>query len=616
MKKWILRALLILVIAGTIWVVNLLWFRPFNIRHFYDKVFFTFALQNPQMVSGMGLPILSDIYNDRLNDYSLKKDSSDFAFLKKVIVDLDKYDYDKQSPANKLNTDILKSFLATQSEGEKFMYYGYPVNQMGGIQNGFPSFMESTHLIKDKEDAEAYISRLNQFPEVIDDVLLGLKLRESMQIIPPTFVIERVLSEMNGFVGATEEGSVEQEIDDDPVRKNILYFSFEEKLDEFGKLDEYEKAEMLDQVYQAVNESVFPSYQKLIDYFEYLLPHSDERDGVWKLPQGDEYYRYRLKSTNSIAIDPEEIHQIGLSEVERIEKEMKEILISQGYDDTSRSVSDHILELNKEERFLFPNDDSGREMAIKEYQEIIDHINANLDDLFDLRPESLVEVKRVPEFREEGSAGAYYSGPALDGSRPGVFYANLRDMNEVVKFGMKTLAYHEAIPGHHFQIALAQELEGFPMFRKILGFTSYSEGWALYAERLAWEYGFYDNDPFGNLGRLQAEMFRAVRLVVDSGIHFKKWTREEAINYMVSHTGMSHSEVTTEIERYIVWPGQATGYKIGMIKILEFRDKAMDQLGDQFNIKEFHNVVLGNGALPLEILQQLVDEYIQEKKGA
>ncbi len=615
MKKWILRGLLILIFACAIWVVNLLWFRPFNIRHFYDKVFFTFALQNPQIVSGMGLPLLSDIYNNKLNDYSLKKDSADFEFLKKIIVDLDKYDYDNQSASNKLNTDILRSFLSTQAEGEKFMYYGYPVNQMGGIQNGFPSFMESTHLIRDKEDAEAYISRLNQFPVVIEDVLEGLKLRESMKIIPPKFVIDRVLSEMKGFVGMVEEGSVQQEIDDDPVRKNILYFSFEEKLDEFGKLNEEEKTDLLIQVYLAVNESIFPSYQKLINYFEYLHPLSDDRDGVWKLPNGDEYYRYRLKSTNSIDIDPEEIHQTGLSEVDRIEREMREILISQGYDDTSRTVSDYILELNKEERFLFPNDDSGRELAIKEYQEIIDHINANLDDLFDLRPESVVEVKRVPEFREEGSAGAYYSGPALDGSRPGVFYANLRDMNEVVKFGMKTLAYHEAIPGHHFQIALAQELEGFPMFRKILGFTSYTEGWALYAERLAWENGFYENDPFGNLGRLQAEMFRAVRLVVDSGIHYKKWTREEAIDYMVSHTGISLSEVTTEIERYIVWPGQATGYKIGMIKILEFRDRAMSQLGEQFDIKEFHNVVLGNGALPLEILEQLVDKYIQEKKS-
>jgi len=300
MKKWILRGLLLLLFVGIVWVVNLIWFRPFSIRHFYDKVFFTFALQNPQMVSGMGLPVLSDIYNDKMNDYSLAKDSADWQFLKKILSDLEKYDYESQSEANKLNTDILRSYLGIQAEGENFMYYGYPINQMGGVQNGLPSFMESTHLIGDKEDAEAYISRLNQFPQIIDDVMEGLKIREEMKIIPPTFVIDRVLTEMKGFVGVMEEGSVQQEIDDDPVRKNILYFSFEEKLDEFGKLDAEEKDELLEQVYLAINESVFPSYQKLIDYFEYLHPLSDSRDGVWKFPDGDEYYRYELKSTTSI----------------------------------------------------------------------------------------------------------------------------------------------------------------------------------------------------------------------------------------------------------------------------------------------------------------------------
>jgi uncharacterized protein (DUF885 family) len=615
MKKWILRGILLLFIAGAIWVVNLVWFRPFSIRQFYDKVFFTFALQNPQMVSGMGLPVLSDIYNDKLNDYSVEKEKEDFEFFKAVLVDLDKYNYDKQSEANQLNTDILKWFLSMQAEGERFMYYGYPVNQMSGIQNDLPSFMESTHLIQDKEDAEAYISRLNQFPGVIDDVIVGLKIREEKEIVPPTFVIDRVLKEMNGFVGVEEEGSVKQEIDDDPVKRNILYFSLKEKLDNYGGLKDTEKAKLLDQAYLAINESVFPSYQKLIDYFEYLHPKSDDRDGVWKFPEGDQYYRYQLKSVTSIDIDPEEIHSIGLAEVDRIEKEMREILKSQGYDDTTRTAADYILSLNREERFLFSNDDQGREQAIKEYQEIIDHINSNLSDIFDFRPKSVVEVKRVPEFMEEGSSGAYYNPPALDGSRPGIFYANLRDMNEVIKFEMKTLAYHEAIPGHHFQFALVQEMENVPMFRKILFFTSYAEGWALYAERLAWEYGFYENDPMGNLGRLQAEMFRAVRLVVDSGIHYKRWIREEAIEYMVNHTGKSRSEVTTEIERYIVWPGQATGYKIGMIKILEFRDRARQQLGDKFDIKEFHNVILGNGSLPLEILEQLVNQYIETQKN-
>lgn len=289
---------------------------------------------------------------------------------------------------------------------------------------------------------------------------------------------------------------------------------------------------------------------------------------------------------------------------------MLDILKNQNYVDTTKTLGELIQALNKEERFLYSNDETGRKEALEEYNRIIDEINNNLDDAFDIRPKADLEVRRVPEFKQEGSAGAYYNGPAMDGSRGGIFYVNLRDMNEIVKFGMNTLVYHEAIPGHHFQIAIQHEIEGVPIFRNILPFTAYTEGWALYAERLAWELGFYEDNPFGNLGRLQAEMFRAVRLVVDTGIHFKKWTREEAIDYMVENTGMTTSEVTTEIERYIVMPGQACAYKIGMIKILELREKAKNELGEDFDLREFHNVVLKNGAVPLDILEQIVDDYI------
>ena len=233
-----------------------------------------------------------------------------------------------------------------------------------------------------------------------------------------------------------------------------------------------------------------------------------------------------------------------------------------------------------------------------------------MDEAFDIKPKASLEVKWVPEFKEEGSAGAYYEMPAMDGSRGGVFYANLRDVSETVKFAMKTLAYHEGIPGHHFQIAIQGELEGVPIFRTLGLFTAYTEGWALYAERLAWELGFYEGDPYGNLGRLQAEMFRAVRLVVDTGIHYKRWTRDEAINYMIANTGMTTGEVVTEIERYIVMPGQACAYKIGMMKILELRERAKSELGNKFDLMEFHNVVLKNGAVPLEILDELISEYI------
>ncbi|MEL7145661.1 MAG: DUF885 domain-containing protein, partial [Bacteroidota bacterium] len=269
---------------------------------------------------------------------------------------------------------------------------------------------------------------------------------------------------------------------------------------------------------------------------------------------------------------------------------------------------------NENERFLHPDGDEGRSLILEGYNNILEEISIGLDEAFDIRPIAELSVKRIPAFKEEGSPGAYYEGPAMDGSRGGTFYANLRAPAEVTKFGMKTLAYHEGIPGHHFQIAIQRELRGLPTFRTLLPFTAYAEGWALYAERLAWEMGFYEDDPFGNLGRLQAEIFRAVRLVVDTGIHHKRWTRDEAIDYMVANTGMNRADVVTEIERYIVYPGQACAYKIGMMKILELREQAKEALDDKFDLREFHNVVLKNGSVPLDILEEIVEEYIMRNK--
>ncbi|MGI9550045.1 MAG: DUF885 domain-containing protein, partial [Aurantibacter sp.] len=449
------------------------------------------------------------------------------------------------------------------------------------------------------------------FDTKFDQVLEGLKIREEKGIIPPKFVIQRVLDEMKGFIGEKKADEANSGSDADPVRANILYTNLDSKIEEIEDLNDEEKESYKKQAEEQISATVFPAYQKLIDYFEGLNAKATTDDGVWKFPDGEAFYKYQLKQNTTTDLGPEEVHQIGLSEVARIQKEMWDILISEGYTDTTKTLGAVVQDLNKEERFLFPNTDEGRKMVLEEYNRILDQINADLDDAFDVRPKSGLEVKRVPEFKQEGTAGAYYEQPAMDGSRGGTFYANLRNVHESVKFGMKTLAYHEGIPGHHFQIAIQGELEGVPIFRTLGLFTAYVEGWALYSEQLAWELGFYENDPFGNLGRLQAEMFRAVRLVVDTGIHYKKWTREEAIDYMVANTGMTTTEVTTEIERYIVMPGQACAYKIGMMKILELREKAKKALGDRFVLKEFHNVVLKNGAVPLDILGELIDEYIQ-----
>lgn len=615
-KFWVGRSILLILTISFIWIANLIWFKPFNIRHFYDRVFVEFAMGNPEMVTSLGIPILSDIYKDDLSDASDKKNWQDFEKLKKDYSTLLSYDFESQSKENQLNTKILGWFLGSQVDGEKYFYYGYPVNQMFGVQSSLPSMMESSHKLEDKSDIEAYISRLSKFKTKFEQVIEGLRISEANGIIPPNFVIDRVLSEMTGFTGQKESQDIDLEVENkDPVKTNILYTNFDSKLSKIEGISSDEKEEYKRLVENEIRNTVFDSYNLLITYFQNLKSKANNDDGVWKFPDGDNYYQYQLTQNTTTDYTPEQVHQIGLSEVKRIKKEMWEILINEGYDDTTKTIGEVIQPVNKEERFLFQNNDEGRKEVLERYNEILDEISIGLDDAFAIKPKAALEVKRVPEFKEEGAAGAYYQRPAMDGSRGGVFYANLRDVSETVKFAMKTLAYHEGIPGHHFQIAIQAELESVPIFRTLGLFTAYIEGWALYSERLAWELGFYKDDPFGNLGRLQAEMFRAVRLVVDTGIHYKRWTREEAIDYMIANTGMTTGEVVTEIERYIVMPGQACAYKIGMMKILELRERAKSELGDNFDLKQFHNIILKNGAVPLSILDELITEYINDTKA-
>lgn len=612
---WAKRTLLILVVLGGSWLVNLIWFKPLNIRHFYDKVFLELALTNPELVTQLGIPVLYDFYKEDLSDVSDAKNWEEFAKLKKNFNTLNSYDFESQSKANQLNTKILRSFLAMQIEGERFFYHSYPVNQMYGEQSNLPSMMESSHKLRDQSDVEAYLTRLSKFGVKFDQVIEGLKIREEKGIIPPDFIIDRVLSEMNGFVGEKVSDSTKvQEEGYTPVKANILYTNFVQKIETIEELSAAQKEEYTARVEKVIETTVFDAYRSLIAYFERIKLTATDEAGVWKLPDGDAFYAYQLAQMTTTRYTPEEVHQIGLSEVARIKKEMRAILTAQGYADTTQSIGKIIQTLNKEPRFLYANNEQGREEIIAGYNTILNEIEQGIDHAFDIRPKASLEVKRIPEFKEEGSAGAYYERPPMDGSKGGVFYANLRDVNETVKFGMKTLAYHEGIPGHHFQVAIQGELQNIPIFRTFPLFTAYTEGWALYAEQLAWELGFYKNDPFGNLGRLQAEMFRSVRLVVDTGIHYKKWSREKAIAYMEDNTGMTSGEVVSEIERYIVMPGQACAYKIGMLKILELREKAQKELGEKYDMKKFHNTLLKNGAVPLDILEELIDEYIQNEK--
>jgi uncharacterized protein (DUF885 family) len=594
--KIIKYTLLLILIAGVFWLGNLIWFRPFNINLFFEKIFIEFALKNPELLSTLRIlePMGINFHNAKLNDGSDAFAHEMNDLVKDDLDSLRKYDRSSLNESQKLSYDMLEWFLQDQVEGMKFMYHNYPLNQLGGVQSQLPSFMASIHYIGNKKDAENYITRLSKFGIRFDQELEGLRIREEKKIIPPKFVIEKVLTEMRNFTNQKP-------------KENILYTSFDEKVKKLSDISNSDKSKLYADVEHEITSTVYPAYKKLIAYFEQLEPKATTDDGVWKQPDGDAYYRWTLKSNTTSDMTPEQVHELGLKEVDRIHNEMRSTLDGVGL--SGETISQRMNELRTDPRFLYPPTNEGRQQCINDYQSIIDEVDRGISKVFDIRPKLGVKVERVPAFKEAGSSGAYYEPPSMDGARPGVFFANLRDMKEVPKWSMRTLSYHEAIPGHHFQIAIQQELKDVPMFRKVLPFTAYIEGWALYAERLAWEEGF-EKDPYSNLGRLQDELLRATRLVCDTGIHWKHWTREQAIQYMKDNTGLGEMEITSEVERYIVSPGQACAYKVGQLKILELREKAKHEMGNRFNIKEFHNVVLKNGAMPLQILEQQVDRYI------
>ena len=596
---WLLFAVLL---AATGLVLHTLHARPLSIDWFFERVFIEYAVDDPEMLSSLRmLPPWMDWYSDDLTDRSLAREREMQAKLREDLATLREYDRAALDPGRQLSYDILEYFLAIQQEGENFSLHNYPLNQLFGIQSNFPTFLATQHSVGSTGDAENYIARLTKTPAMVDQVMEGLHAREKAGILPPTFVVEKVLAEMRAFTGA-------------PAKENILYTSFVEKLDKLpaGTLAEGERESLLGRVEAAITGQVYPAYGQFIAYYDTLLPRTTGNHGVWNLPDGAAFYAWSARQHTSTDMTPAQIHQLGLDEVARIEAEMNAILVAEGLEEGS--VGERVQVIAQRPDQLYPDTDEGRAAIIADFTRIIEEIDAGLDDTFNVRPKQGVKVERVPEFREKTAPGAYYNPPAFDGSRPGVFYINLRNTAEVAKFGMRTLAYHEAIPGHHFQTTIQQELTGVPTFRKILPFTAFSEGWALYTERLAWEIGF-QQQPLDNLGRLQAEMFRAVRLVVDTGLHDKRWTREQAIAYMTEKTGMPQTDVVAEIERYLVMPGQALAYKVGMNRILELREKAKASLGPKFDLKAFHDLVLTGGDLPLALLERRVDAWIGEQAG-
>jgi uncharacterized protein (DUF885 family) len=588
----------LLLLAGALGVHSW-YFRPFSSDIFFERVFIQFALKEPELLSDFG--ILHQLgyrgLDDELSDVSPAHAEEIARIVRRDLEQLHGYDRASLSRSRQLSYDVLDWYLTDEVANHRWLYHTYPVNQLFGEQSETPDFMVRIHPIADAEDARNYNKRLAAFSRKFAGLLEGLKLRESKGVVPPKFVIARVLEQMRAFVAT-------------PAQQSILYTNLRDKLAKLPSIPAGEQAKLLDDADKAIDEHVYPAYAQIIAFFEHLDSTVQDDYGVWKLPDGDAYYDFLVRHHTTTTLTAQAVHDFGLAEVDRIEREMDSILREQGL--TEGTIGARMAALNEQPRVLYSNDDAGRAQCLADYQRIMDEMIRGLAPAFAAVPRLNVHVQRVPVFKEAGSSGAYADAGSLDGSRPATFYVNLRDMKEQPKFSMRSLTYHEGVPGHLLQGAYANALAGVPTFRKVVPFTAYSEGWGLYAERLAWEMGF-ENDPLDNLGRLQLEMLRATRLVVDTGIHRKRWTREQAIDYMIEKTGRPRGDVVAEVERYFVLPGQALAYKVGMQKIMDLRTAAQKRLGSKFDIREFHGVVLTNGELPLGTLEAQVNAWAESR---
>ena len=583
----------------SLYLANLFFMKPYSLDHYLTKELVVGLLDSPEFMTYIGVfdpynAILK--HNQKLSIDTLEEGEEDYKDNLKHLAMLKKYNPESLSDVQKVTQKI--AIFSTENSinrFENFRYHSYPFNQISGNHLGLVEFMTDTHPVRNFREATDYIKRVKLFDESLNADLVWLEEQKKLGIFAPVYVFDHVIRQLNELIGYEDDS-------------NPLMQVFIRKVGELD-IDQQSKEDLASDLSAVIQSDVKPGYKLILEFMENNYVNANQHHGVWSLPNGDAFYASRLRSFTTTDYTAEEIHQIGLSEVERIGARMKEIFISLGYQ-VNKPVGEMMNDLNENPDFLYADTPDRKEIVIADYNQMVKEAEEDVRPYFERFPVSPVEVRAVPEYSEKTAAGGYYQAPSLDGSRPGVFYANLYDIKQTPTFGMRTLTFHEAVPGHHFQIALNQENKDLTLYRKMGYRTSaFTEGWALYSEQLAVEAGMTKN-LYDELGVLQSEMFRANRLVVDTGMHYKRWTREEAMDYMKKTTGMSDTEVRVEIERYIVWPGQATSYKMGMLKILELRKKAQDALGEKFDIRKFHTVVLDQGIVPLFILEDIIDEWI------
>ncbi|MGB3454803.1 MAG: DUF885 domain-containing protein [Litorimonas sp.] len=552
------------------------------------------VMESPEYLARLGRKDRMSEWDDEspeAYDARIERARDDLRFLETVNVDALEDDA-------RLSLELYRQTEERRIERAQWRMHGYPFNQMFGTHSDIPTFLLNQHRIDNEDDARAFVERLRGIPGKLDPVIERSAASFDMGISPPAFVYGHLLRDIGNITSGAPY--------DDSGMENVVLNAFRTKMAD-ADLPANTREALTEEAMQAMRDAVAPAYARLEAELLRQQAGAGTDDGVWKLPDGEDFYTFRLREMTTTDLTADEIHDICLREVDRIHAEMRAIMEDVRFEG---DLQDFFEFMRTDEQFYYPTTDEGKARYLAEATAIIDTYKARLDEVFLRKPKADMEVRAVEAFREQSAGKAFYSRPAADGSRPGYYYANLYDMGSMPIYQMEALAYHEGIPGHHMQLAIAQELEGIPEFRKFGRYTAYSEGWGLYSEYQPKEMGFYE-DPYSDFGRLAMELWRACRLVVDTGLHHKRWTREEAIDYLKDNTPNPEGDIVKAIERYIVMPGQATAYMIGKIKILELREKAREALGEDFDIREFHEVFLASGPVPLDVLERRVDAYIE-----
>lgn len=560
----------------------------------FDELFMESLRESPEYMTYMGMRERYDEWDDysqEAADESIVKSEKQLARLKTVAAEgLDK--------STALSLTLYRQRMENGLADVEWRYHRYPVNQMRGMHAGIPSFLINQHLIANLEEAQAYIARVKGTAQLLADVIIDLNVRADKGVLAPQFAFSHSVRDSKNIIAG---------IGDESGEENPLMTDFKSKIADLEIADEV-KTDLIAQLDKALQEQMAPAYRKLIATLEDLGARAGGNYGVWSLPNGEAYYNNRLKRITTTDLTADQIHDLGLSEVARIHGEMREIMKTVEFEG---DLQDFFEFMRTDEQFDYGATAEGKAAYLADATAIIDVMRERLDELFYTKPKAPLIVKAVEAFREKSAGRAFYQRAAPDGSRPGTYYANLSNMKDMRSYDLEALAYHEGIPGHHMQGSISQEQTGLPKFRRFGGYTAYTEGWGLYSEYIPKEMGLYSN-PYSDFGRLSMELWRACRLVVDTGLHYKRWTREEAVAYLGANTASDPVANLKAIERYMVMPGQATAYKIGMLKLLELREKARTALGDKFDIRGYHEVVLSSGAVPLNVLEDLVDQWIAE----